>query len=502
MKRGFTHVRVGHAGAAANHHKKRTSSCTSGGLYTSPTTGASISTGSPVNVSWDTTCLNSSAIDIYLYAPSLATSLIHMWQNVNYGLGSYQTTLQPQWWNDSSSIDLQFSILESGTFLYQNTLPAGPIFTATSSGSSTGSSGAGTSAGITSVDNFPSNHSSDKGKIAAGVLVPLIFIGLGIAAYLKMSRSKGKEKRRRFSEAIDKRMSTISTDWKSMSAAGASAAIRNSIAVSSAGNRNSSFSFGAIRPVSTVAVDGAHSNNEKLSMDSSASPVSHLRPVRPSGLGDRVSRVSFAADVRPSMESRRTVTSRAYHTGFVPPVPPLHGAGELSPTQTKGAFSLTPEDIRTRISVSGDFASRPSMDEVFPALSMMRTGAETQNLGDDYLLPHKPSVEMPTPPSPIHAAPTSPVGMMPMPASVMSPDEMLRAYAERRIASPPPVGAPTFPLPVVNYNGNGMRTLYSPGAPAPASPAMARPPRKSISFADEDVGVVENADDTHLGLAT
>ena len=66
------------------------------------------------------------------------------------------------------------------------------------------------------------------------------------------------------------------------------------------------------------------------------------------------------------------------------------------------------------------------------------------------------------------------VGMMPMqpmPDSVMSPDEMLRAYAERRaMASPPPiVAAPA----AVHYDGNGMRTLYSPTTPNSAAMLMA-----------------------------
>lgn len=69
----------------------------------------------------------------------------------------------------------------------------------------------------------------------------------------------------------------------------------------------------------------------------------------------------------------------------------------------------------------------------------------------------------------------SPVlGMMPMqamPDNVMSPDEMLRAYATRKVTSPtssPRSGTLAFPAPVANYNGNGMRTLYSPTTPVTA----------------------------------
>lgn len=53
--------------------------------------------------------------------------------------------------------------------------------------------------------------------------------------------------------------------------------------------------------------------------------------------------------------------------------------------------------------------------------------------------------------------------MQPMPANVMSPDDMLRAYAESRRTP----ASPAFPSPTLtNYDGNGMRTLYSPTTPS------------------------------------
>ena len=109
---------------------------------------------------------------------------------------------------------------------------------------------------------------------------------------------------------------------------------------------------------------------------------------------------------------------------------------------------------------------------ITPRMIVMRTGAGGLST-DDLLLPPQPVTPepaLPSPPEPSLQIPkTSIVGIMPMqpmPASVMSPDEMLRAYAERRgVASPPPTGAPALPAPVVNYNGNGMRALYSPTTP-------------------------------------
>lgn len=175
--------------------------------------------------------------------------------------------------------------------------------------------------------------------------------------------------------AVDKRMSTISSDWKSITTAGATAAIRNSIAVGSIGNRSSAFTFGAIRPASTMAVEGDSASAEKQSID-----ISQLRPsIRASAFGERVSRVSFAADIRPSMESRRTTaTSRAFRSSrassFVPPLPiPVYpvqsDAGDISPTQTVGALSLTPEDIKARMEGNDTAESNYDVDEVWPSLS-------------------------------------------------------------------------------------------------------------------------------------
>ena len=89
--------------------------------------------------------------------------------------------------------------------------------------------------------------------------------------------------------------------------------------------------------------------------------------------------------------------------------------------------------------------------------------------GNQLLLP-SPKDEMPAPPLPAALSKSSASGMMPMqpmPANVMSPDDMLRAYAESRRT---PV-SPAFPSPVLtNYDGNGMRTLYTPTTPTTPAP--------------------------------
>ncbi|KAI0049134.1 hypothetical protein FA95DRAFT_1604665 [Auriscalpium vulgare] len=475
----FTQFRVGKAGNLFQHKpaKRASASCNTGGFYKSPASGDSIEYTSPLNISWDTSCMTATAVDIYLMAPSAETPRIHAWQNVYFAAGSYQTQLEPKWWNSTSSIDMQLTIVPTGLPMYAATMPAGPIFTATytaPSGSTPDAADTSKPDGaVTVVHNIPSTHHGlAGGKVAAAVLMPLLFvIALIVGAYLKIKRERNKEKRKRWSEAIDKRMSTISTDWKSITPAGASAAIRNSMAVGEAGNRASSFSFGGIRPSSVVADGGqagigARTVFPGVSGGEDAPVMAQLRPGARVGYGDRVSRVSFAPDVR---DSRRTVTSRAFHTGYVPPLPTRSDTsasddGTLSPTQTSGPLTLSAEDIQDRLS-GKDAAPRPSVDEVMPALRMMRTGDAPGS--PELLFSSTPGettptmITYPTPPTPTHAplVPASSMSsFMPMsaPVNAMSPDAMLRAYAKRGNGPAPPPAA---------YGGAttpGMRTVYSP----------------------------------------
>ncbi|OJT02598.1 hypothetical protein TRAPUB_6862 [Trametes pubescens] len=512
MKNGFKTVRLGHA--LATHQRKR-DDCSTGGLYKSPTKGQVVDASQPVTISWDTSCLTATAVDIYLYAPSAARPIIHEWENVDYATGSYSATLQPGWWNSTSSVNLEITIIPAGEDLFMVSTPAGPLFTATYSGTAdTAIAGA-----VEQVNNTPSDkHGLSKGAVAAAVLIPLLLLtSLGVAAYIKISRAKGKEKRQRYSQAIDKRMSTISTDWKSMTGAGANAAIRNSMAVSQdSGSRLSSFSFGAIRPSSTV-VEGGHAGIGASTVftrdpNPDAPQMSQLRPgLRTSAFENRVSRVSFAADPRPSTESRRPRQSRAFHVGNAPPLPePMpstDGSSSsspiLSPIQTVGALSLTAEDIRARMA-GQEAVSRPSIDEVMPALSMMRTGGEGVTNHDDMLF--KPQVAMPTLPSPTHQTPKSPImgvmPMQPMPANVMSPDEMLRAYAKARTMG---ATSPGLPSPAAQYNGSGMRTLYSPDTASPVMPTSPESVYPSTPINRKSLAPTEyskyDEDDAYVGTA-
>jgi hypothetical protein len=349
--------------------------CPNGG-FKNPANGATVDTSQPVNITWQTTCLNSSAVDIYLIAPGAANTRIHLWQNVNYDLGYYEATLNSSWWNSSDSASLQLSMVATGSETFLSPLSAGPVFTGSGKLSSSDDNSSGDSdSPITKVSNFVKEHLA-AGKVVAAVILPMLLVGLCVMAYMKIQRRRGMEKRKRWSEAVDKRMSTISTDWKSMSPAGATAAIRHSMAVSgSSGNRNSAFSFGNIRPDSMVSTDGGQAGIGARGLGLAGAygeqqpPMSQLRPnIRSSAFGERQSRVSFAPDVRPSLESRRSAAvSRAYHTGFVPPLPERQDSNDLPFDQMTGPRPLSTADVS--VNSVNEHVSRLSAEEFAPALS-------------------------------------------------------------------------------------------------------------------------------------
>ena len=146
----------------------------------------------------------------------------------------------------------------------------------------------------------------------------------------------------------------------------------------------------------------------------------------------------------------------------------------------------------------------------------MRTGEPGQSNDDLLIKPQTPTPPLPALPPAAQIHKTSVVGAMPMqamPGSMMSPDDMLRAYAERRaVVSPPPTGnGPAMPMPAANYNGNGMRVLYSPstpdsnssatvvaGTPASAESAYSNLNRKSVAMT---VGSRYDDEDAYVGTA-
>ena len=344
----------------------------------------------PLNISWDTSCLtNVQSIDIVLSAPGANNPLLRGWKNVPFSSGSRVLELLPRLWNDSASQVLQLNLYQSGTPSFMSPLPAGPVITATYSAPS-GSVPAAADVSLNNPSSSSASQSSSHGKTAAAVLFPLLVVIGAILTWVRFKRRQGREKRKRWSEMVDKRMSTISTDWKSMSAAGAQAAIRHSMAVSA---RNSAFSFGAIRPPSMVA-DPTSPPPDMAQIRRPGTGLRNAALAEAIASGERVSRVSFAdtatrvscvsfaTDPRPSTDSRRTAgtsrASRAFHSAHAPPVPSLPAVYSptekvkenpdevdvsLSPRQTAGPLTLSPEDIRVRIQSGKDDG------DVLPALA-------------------------------------------------------------------------------------------------------------------------------------
>jgi len=129
--------------------------------------------------------------------------------------------------------------------------------------------------------------------------------------------------------------------------------------------------------------------------------------------------------------------------------------GTLSPTQTAGPLTLSPDDIR--------MAASSNDSDVGPALRLMRKGSNSEHKKGDsndllfspsqYIFEGQgPTVAVPAPAQtrpPKSHTPPGMISMVPMqtpsspqmpiipttPVTTMSPDELLRAYAERRAAA-------------------------------------------------------------------
>ncbi|KAG6893949.1 hypothetical protein C0992_008036, partial [Termitomyces sp. T32_za158] len=219
--------------------------CTTGGFYTSPANDATLDSSQPLLIKWDPSCLDSQKLDIHLLAPGFngANTEITVWPGILNADAQKSVAIQPQWWNSTSQVQVQLVIVPAGLPSAMTPLPAGPLFTFTSNGTTTDSPlAADAAAGIAPSGT---SKSPSPGATAAAVILLLLFVGLAIFAYMRYQRRRASAKSKRFSQALDKRMSTISADWKSISAAGAQAAIRNSIAPT----RDSvAFSFGHVRP--------------------------------------------------------------------------------------------------------------------------------------------------------------------------------------------------------------------------------------------------------------
>ncbi|KAK7028692.1 hypothetical protein R3P38DRAFT_3267532 [Favolaschia claudopus] len=400
-------------------------SCATGAFYTSPALGASLSASSPLPLTWSPSlsCLQPapSLLDVYLSAPGDASPLLRKWEGVPYAAGAYNLTVNPGWYNSAAAKQVQIMAVPAGTPVFLSTIPAGPVFTLTfASDAAAGDAAKGelaASGGTTTVTpttlSGVSHHTMSAGKKAAAILLPLLFVGLCVLAYLKMSRARGAAKRSAWSEKLDKRMSTISADWKSITPGGAREGVRASMAV--ARNSSSVYGYGSVGNIGKVegepvvmgekssgvsvhtARGGSIEINEKDLPRTSLGTgvgvgVGARRPRTNQNPPERASRaVSFAesAHPRPSLSStvgvRMSRGSRAFHTASfagdeeddVTPVPPVPA---LPSPARAGAFGA----IERAMSGGSPTITSPINNKVYGNQSAWTSGERVEGVDGGY----------------------------------------------------------------------------------------------------------------------
>lgn len=487
FKKVHAHPRVGLAGSPKKRSVVKRDSCSSSDFYTSPTAGESIDSSKKTTFTWSTKCIDPAPqyVDLYLYAPAKNDSMIQAFDSAKYTDGKLETTLDPNWWGLDANVSLQLQIVSHGSNQFMSSLPTGPVWTATYD-SSKGVPPAPSSGSPTVAQRVKNIiHAIPGGSVAAAVIFPLLFVA-GIAFwFIRRQHKKTAAKTNRFSTAIDKRMSTISTDWRSMSGAGANAAIRQSVAIHPADvdGRPSSVS------ITNQAGIGALRTSEE--------PVPQMEEMRRARqsvftTGERQSRISFAPDVRNSYAEKenprlpsavRGLNARSFHqahTSFEEEQADRDLA--MSPTQAAGPTLLHPSEIEARASTEAEADFQREVLQM-PAMTLMRTGGASDS---EFVLPattvtppaSSPAYTMPAMPSPALQPNTPMSGMMPVAnnghtGAGLSPDDLLRAYAAGRpLASPSPVATPTATM--TSSSNGGMRILYQtePAVVAPQYPQI------------------------------
>ena len=296
-----------------------------------------------VTIEWDSSCFSTDQVDIYLYSYASSsldttTGMIQGWKGVANSGGSYNAGgFSPAWWNNTADASLNILISEGNSSPFTAGVP-GPIFTiqATSEQLATATSqpAAVTQTKTAADGSITTTTDSDglfqtaklekppglaKGAMAAAIVVPVVVVGILVGLYIKFARMREREKRKRWSEHVDRRMSTISGDWRSGggSTAGGPGGVRSSMI--SNGTRATSvyFSNGDARgSIYSVAPDnnmaGAGAGGAKriprVGLNSTSGSEMRQSQLRQSVFNAsttdvRQSRISFADDVRKSRVS-------------------------------------------------------------------------------------------------------------------------------------------------------------------------------------------------------
>lgn len=255
--------------------------------------------------------------------------MIQAWPGVSNADGSYDLgTLQPSWWNNTADVNLNFGIIEADTARYF-AIP-GPIFsvhapetmlTASSSvapaktrTAADGSQTTSDSENVFQTTQLAKPSGLSKGAMAAAIVVPIVVVAILVGVWVKFARMKEREKRKRWSEHVDRRMSTISGDW---SRAGSMAGMRQSMASSGTRANSAYFANSAAARQSTFSIatqdnmaGAGAGGGKRIPRVPAVHPEMRQSQFRSSIFtnGDasgnqRQSRISFADDVRKSRVS-------------------------------------------------------------------------------------------------------------------------------------------------------------------------------------------------------
>ena len=296
-------------------------------MYTYPDSSTTIDATKPLTFKWNTDCTLNSNVDLYLYEPSSANGLIHGWRGVDFSKGEYTVDLQPKWWNDTSSAQLQLSILNAGAPSWDTASPPGPVFkinyaesamlTATTvngqAQSATNAAAATNSqdAVFQDVSDTSTGHGISKGAIAAAVIVPLLVLAAAAAVAVRFWRAREAEKRKRWSHAVS---SASNFEWEK----GALPKEKPLSIIGSGGRPSTHLSMrpGSMATSSIYAVEnnfagaGAGGNYPRPSFSQlrshSADNLSRSSLMLPDGQV-RQSRISFAETARPDRRSRSSL---------------------------------------------------------------------------------------------------------------------------------------------------------------------------------------------------
>lgn len=382
-------IRLGHAAASEYvsatsrhaHLTKRASTCTAAQMYTYPTSATTVQVADDLTLTWNTSCLSTENVDIYLYSYQTSSSgtlaktgMIHAWVSAPWSSGKFAVgKLDPTWWNSTADASLQVSMVEAGQPIFFAT--PGPIFSAhatsdeltttssvqTSTATDGSQSTATDGSGIFQTVALAKAAGLSKGALAAAIVVPIIVVGVLIGLYIKFARMKEVEKRKRWSEHVDKRMSAVSGDWRSGGGSIANGVPGPRMSMASNATRATSTYFsngnarGTMYSVSAESnMAGAGANGSRIPRIGAANSEMRNSQLRHSAFGGngsqgdfRQSRISFAEE-RPGRKSGVSLTSE----GLRPTKSNLSGLN--NPTQARRSI-LNADKERSSI----DSSNRP-----------------------------------------------------------------------------------------------------------------------------------------------